>query len=169
MLAANDQAELHRARFLDHALIGEFALRLLVLVEREPHAAQDMRRLGELDVRVFDDFEPVAPWIEEVEERTLDHACAGRLGEFDDARTVIDDKADMAALDVLSCGPVHQRHVDELVAHVDEGVALALAAQGEIENPPIPVERLIDVADLDRDMIDADQPWFVAFAHVQPP
>ena len=59
----------------------------------------------------------------------------------------------------------HQGQVDELVAHVDEGVALALAAQCEIEDAAVPLERFIDVADLDRDVIDADEPRFLSFGH----
>src|SRR3954447_9721870 len=47
---------------------------------------------------------------------------------------------------------------DELVAHVDERMALALAAQGELENPAVEGERRLHVADLERDVIDADQP-----------
>ena len=38
-----------------------------------------------------------------------------------------------------------------------------------VEDPRIPFERRVDVADFDRDVIDTDQPWFAAFAHVQPP
>ena len=45
------------------------------------------------------------------------------------------------------------RQVDELVAHVDEGVGLALAAQREIEDAAVEGQRLLDVADLDRDMV----------------
>jgi len=48
----------------------------------------------------------------------------------------------------------HPGQVDELVAHVDERIALTLAAQGEIEDLRVPGQRLVDVADLDRDMID---------------
>jgi hypothetical protein len=33
---------------------------------RETHAAQHMRRLGELDVGVADDLDPVAPRVEEI-------------------------------------------------------------------------------------------------------
>jgi hypothetical protein len=55
------------------------------------------------------------------------------------------------------------------VSHVDEGVALPLAPQRKIEDAPVPLQRLIDVADLDRDMIDADEPRFVCSGHDRPP
>src|SRR4029077_19196472 len=120
----------------------------------------------ELDVRVFDDLDEVAPGVEEIEERPLDHLGASRLGTRLHARTVIDDKADMAPLDAGLLMVGHPRHVDELVAHVDKGGAFAAAAQVEIEDLAVPVERLVDVADLDRDMVDADQPGFLAIAHL---
>jgi len=62
--------------------------------------------------------------------------------------------------------PVLRLHQgDELIAHVDEGLPLALAAQGKIEDPAIEGERLLDIPDLERDMIDADQlgPGIVLF------
>jgi hypothetical protein len=49
----------------------------------------------------------------------------------------------------------HQRQ--KLVAHVDEGLAIAAPAQGEAENLAVEGERLVDVADFERDVIDADQ------------
>ena len=159
---------LHRAHSSAMPLSASSFLALVVLVERQAHAAQHVRRLGELDVGIFDDFEPVAPGVEEIEERPLDHARAGRLRQLDDRRAVVDDKADMARSTPLDRVIGHQRHVDELVAHVDEGVALALAAQGEVEDPPVPVERLVDVADLDRDMVDADEPRLLSFGHGSP-
>jgi hypothetical protein len=65
--------------------------------------------------------------------------------------------------------PRHQGQIDELVAHVDEGVTLALATQGEREEAAIPFKGRIDVAYFDRDVIDADQSRFAAFAHARPP
>src|SRR6267154_5921011 len=85
------------------------------------------------------------------------------------AGPVVDDKPDMAALDSALLVIRHPRHVDELVAHVDERAALAAAAQVEIEDLAIPVERLVDVADLDRHMVDADQPRLLPIAHINPP
>src|SRR5205823_7405391 len=91
---------------------------------------------------------------------------AGGFGPRLHARAVIDDKADMAALDPALLVVGHPRQIDELVAHVDEGAALVLAAQVEIEDPAVPGQRLVDVADLDRDMVDADQPRLLAVAHL---
>src|SRR5439155_24213582 len=41
-------------------------------------------------------------------------------------------------------------------------------AQVEIEDLPIPGKRIIDIADLDRDMIDADKLWLLAVTHFEP-
>jgi hypothetical protein len=49
----------------------------------------------------------------------------------------------------------HQR--DELIAQVDKGLTLAATAQGEFENATIKGKRLLDVADFERDVIDADE------------
>ena len=50
---------------------------------------------------------------------------------------------------------------DELIAHVDERHAGAAPAQRELEQPPVERERLVDVADLERDVVDPDQTRFV--------
>src|SRR5260370_21384259 len=156
-------------RSFGHGTVGKLLLRLVVLGGRPAHAAHYTGRLGELDVRVLDDLEPVAPRIEEIEERAFDNARDGGFRQLDDAAAVVDDKAEMPLLDAVGRVVGHQGHVDELVAHVDEGVTLALAAQVEIEDPPVPIESLVDVADLDRDMIDADEPRLLSFGHDRPP
>ena len=47
---------------------------------------------------------------------------------------------------------------EELVAHVDERhVAPGAAAQLEGEDPPVPLERLVDVVDLQGDVVDAHE------------
>src|SRR5712675_2804613 len=63
-----------------HALLGQLLLRALVLGEmRQPHAAQHVGCLGELDVVVADDLDAVAPWIQEIEEGTVEDGDTGRL------------------------------------------------------------------------------------------
>jgi hypothetical protein len=52
--------------------------------------------------------------------------------------------------------------VDELVAELDEGVAGPLRTQAEIKDLAIKRQRPVDVADLDRDVIDAHQARFAA-------
>ena len=48
---------------------------------------------------------------------------------------------------------------EELVAHVDEGHVLPGApAKVELEQRPVPLERRVDVPDLERDVVDPDEP-----------
>src|SRR4029077_1059996 len=104
---------------------------------------------------IGDHLDAVAPRIEEVEERPVYEARAGGLGKVAHLGAVVDDQAEMAlAIRVRRFG-LHQRQ--KLVAHVDEGLGLAAPAQREAEDFSVEGERLLDVADFERDVIDADQ------------
>ena len=48
--------------------------------------------------------------------------------------------------------------VDELIAEFDESVARPFSPQGKIENLAVKGEGLVDVADFQGDMADADEP-----------
>src|SRR6185436_15851313 len=134
-----------------HSLVGELLDRLLTLREmRQPHPAQHVRRLGELDVVVTDDLDAVAPWVEKIKEATGQRLDA-RLGQGIAHRLlVIDDQPEMPA--VIGCLPAAVLQREELVAQIDEGRILALAAQLEVEQPAVEGQRLFDVADLERDV-----------------
>ena len=65
---------------------------------RQSHTAQYVRRLGELDVVVADDFYTVAPGIEEIEKPAGQRVHA-RVGECaSDGLFVIDHKSKMTAV-----------------------------------------------------------------------
>ena len=52
-----------------HSLVGQLFDGLSALSKiGQTHAAQDMRRLRELDVVIADDLDAVAPWVEEIKE-----------------------------------------------------------------------------------------------------
>ncbi len=51
---------------------------------------------------------------------------------------------------------LHER--EELVADVDEGGALRTASELEVEQSAVEVECAVDVVDLERDVVDADEP-----------
>src|SRR5687768_8801002 len=53
---------------------------------------------------------------------------------------------------------------DELVAHVEERHARDAAAQLELEYAAIPLQRLLEVSDLERDVVDADEPRAIRHA-----
>src|SRR6187200_3593902 len=86
---------------------------------RQSHAAQHVRRLGELDVVVADNLNAIAPRVEEVEKRPgqrLDTCVSQR---FSDGFLVIDHQSKMPALvSRLRTTPLKR---EELVAQIDEG------------------------------------------------
>src|SRR5207237_3438933 len=111
---------------------------------RQPHAAQHVGRLGELDVVVANDLDAVAPWIEEIEEGTVERSDARRLQGATRRLLVIDHETEMAAIVGSLLAPLLKG--DELVAEIYEGHGVALAAQLELEEPAVEGQRLLDVA-----------------------
>ena len=98
----------------------------------------------------------VAPGVAEVEPAAgleLDagvYEClAGRL-------LVIDDEAEVPRLIGRLGSSGRQR--DELVADVDEGHAPCAAAKLEVKDPAVELEGVLDALDLERDVVDADEP-----------
>src|SRR6266478_6480748 len=82
-----------------HALAAEFLHRFLALGEvRQPHAAQDVRRLSELDVVVADDLYAVAPRIEEIEKLTGERFHARLRQGAAHGLFVIDNESKMTAV-----------------------------------------------------------------------
>jgi hypothetical protein len=78
------------------------------------------------------------------------------LGERGPDRVaVVDDEAEVASL--VGTLAAALGHGQELVAEVEEGHAAHAAAQLEGEQPPVEVERGVEVCDLERDVVDADQ------------
>jgi hypothetical protein len=97
----------------------------------------------------------VSPRVAEVV--VADHLRPGVAGGGERAIAVVDDETDVARL-VRGLTPA-VREREELVAHVDERHAPPVpAAQPDVEDPPVEVECLVEVADLDRDVVDADEP-----------
>ena len=121
---------------------------------RQPHALEHIRRLGELDVVIADDLDAVAPGIEEIQEPAGQRLDAGLRERLADRVLVIDHEPEMTPVIGGLLAALLQR--EELIAKIDEGRGLALAAQLEVEQPTVEGQRLVDVADLERDMIEAD-------------
>src|SRR4051812_37858170 len=120
----------------------------------QPHAAQHVWCLGELDVVVADDLYPVAPRVEKVEKparQRLDTRLGQRLA---DCFLVVDHESEMATVIGRLRSAFLQR--EELVAEIDEGRSAALAAKLEVEQATVERQRLFDIADLEGDMIEAD-------------
>ena len=130
---------------------------------RQPHAAQHVRRLGELDVVVRDDLNAVAPRIEKIEKRTWQRFDAGVGQRFADGVLVIDHKSKMAALVGGLRTALLQR--EELVTQIDERRSVALAAKLEVEQATVERQSLFDIADVESDMIETDGARFLCFRH----
>src|SRR5215467_2698665 len=90
----------HRSALAEpHALVGQFLHRLLVLGKmRQPHSAQDVRRLGELDVVVAYDLDTVAPRVEEIKKLTRQWIHARVRQGAADGILVIDHESKMTAV-----------------------------------------------------------------------
>ena len=120
---------------------------------RQTHAAQHVRGLGELDVGVADDLDPVSPRVHEIQERAGEGGDA-RVGKrLPDRILVIHDEAEMTAVVRWLLATLLQR--DELVAEIDERIRIAPAPELEFEKPAVERECLVDVADFERDVIES--------------
>jgi hypothetical protein len=84
------------------------------------------------------------------------HVDAGLLERCAYAFLVVDDEPEVPCLARRLGSPCRER--DELIAHVDEGhPGASSAAQLELEEASIPGERLLDVAHLERNVVDPDE------------
>src|SRR6516164_9564307 len=134
------------------AQLGERRVRLGKL---EAHPAEDALGLRELHLVVLDDLDEVAPRIEEVEATAGTDLDAGSLERAARRLLVVNDESKVPHTVGAVGSTLHQR--EELVAHVDERRSRRAAAQGELEDSAVERERLVNVADLERDVVDADE------------
>src|SRR6185312_4240909 len=130
---------------------------------RQPHAAQDVWRFGELNVFVADDLHAVSPGVEEIEERARQRLDACGRQRCTDSILVVDHEPEVSAL-VGRLGPTLLQR-EKLVAEVDESRSFARAAQLEIEETAIECERLADIADLEGDVVHSDSTCFLRCRH----
>src|SRR5262249_47566363 len=119
----------------------------------EAHALEDALGLRELDVAVVDDLPVVAPRVEEVV--GADHADARVTGAPHHFRLVVDHEPVVARGHRLGHAPERDELVPEGGARHPAAAATKL---DPVHDAPEQLEHLVDVADLDRDMVDADEP-----------
>src|SRR5262249_37736001 len=129
----------------------------------EAHPAQHVRRLGELDVVVADDLYSVAPGVAEIEEAAGQRLDARRRQRAAHRVLVVDHETEMTAVVGGLGAPLLQSQ--ELIAQIDEGRGLALAAQLELEQAAVKGQRLLDVTDLEGDMVETDGARFSWLRH----
>ena len=130
---------------------------------RKPHAPEYIRRLGELDVVIADDLDAVAPRIEKIEKLTGQRLYTHLGQRFPHRFLVIDDKPEMTA--VIGSLPAAFLKREELIAEIDEGRVLALTAQREVKQASVECQRLFNVVDLDRDMVETNGTRLLCFRH----
>jgi hypothetical protein len=73
--------------------------------------------------------------------------------------SVVHDEPEVARL--VGSARLAVRKREELIAHVEEGHARQPAAQLELKNPAVELDRLLYVSHAERYMIDADHPSHV--------
>jgi hypothetical protein len=139
------------------ALLAQLCERGRTLVEvLEPHAPQHRRGLRELDLAVLDDLKAVPPRVAKVEEAARENLRTRLLESSSNGLLVVDDETEVTGL----VGRLRSafRESDELIAHIDERHPSEPLAdlRLEVEDPGVEGERLADVADLERDVIDPD-------------
>jgi len=142
-------------RSVRETLRAELVERPLGLLEPvEPHPLEDPRRLRELDVAVVHDLKVIPPRVAEVV--VADHLRAGLSRGGECRLTLVHHEPDVAVL--VGRLRAAAGNGEELIAHVDERDRVAVASpQREVEDPAVEVEGLVDVADLDRHVIDSDE------------
>ena len=127
-----------------HPFLGQLGDGIRRLLDSpESHAVEHVGRLGELDVAVGHYLDAVAPGVAEIE-ALVQGLDAQPLQGGPHRRPVVDHEAEMAlAVGILGLA---EAQLDELVAKVDEGIVVAAAAQGEVEDGAVELQRLIQVA-----------------------
>ncbi len=86
---------------------------------RQPHAAQHIGRLGELDVFIADNLDTVPPRIAEIEKPAGQDGNASLRQRGADSFLVVDDESEMSAAIGSLGAPLLQ--CEKLIAEVDEG------------------------------------------------
>ncbi len=130
---------------------------------RQSHAAQHVRRLGELDVVVADNLYAVAPRIEKIEKRAGQRLDTRVRQRFADCILVVDHKPEMATL-ISWLSPAFLQ-CEELVAQIDESRVVALAPKLEFEQSTVESQSLFDVTDFDRYVVETNRARFSCFRH----
>src|SRR5216684_5362767 len=138
-----------------HPFFRQLPFRAFVLGQlRQTHAAQNVWSLGELDVVIAHDLDAIAPGVAEIQKRTVDRLDPRSLEGGARRLLVVDNEAEMPA--VISGLFASRLQRDELVAKIDEGHRLALAAQLKVENAAIECQRFLDIANFQRYVVEAD-------------
>src|SRR5262249_339417 len=147
-----------------HALIGQFLFCFFVLGQmRQAHATQHIGCLSELNIVVTNDLHSVTPGVPKIKKRTIKQGNTSCLQRLAASLRVIPDETEVAT---IVCGlSATFLQGNKLIAKVDEGHGLSLATQLESEESAVERQRLVDVADLQRNMVEANDARFRGLSH----
>jgi len=119
----------------------------------QAHSTQHIGRLGELDVVVTDDLHSITPGVPKIKEGTVKWSNTSCLECLAGRLLVVDDETEVTT---IVCGLLAAfLQGNELIAQVDERHRGTLAAQFEFEKAAVERQRLVDIADLQRDVVEA--------------
>jgi hypothetical protein len=142
-----------------HALLGRFVSCALVLLQvREAHATQDIGGLGELDIRVVNDLYAVAQGSRKSRKGPSSKRTPAAWSALRAATLYRRRQDRMTAIVGRLFATLLER--DELVAQIDEGHGVALAAQLEGKESTVERQRLFNVGNLKRDVVETHQAGF---------
>src|SRR5262249_25662167 len=134
---------------------------------QKTHAAEDVRRLAELDVVIAHDLDPVSPRIQKIKETPGQDLDAGRDQSRAQCLLVVHHQPEVAP--VVGCLPASPLQGDELIPKIDERGIFALAAQLEVKQASIERERFLDITDFERDVVYTDGARLLVLRHDRPP
>jgi hypothetical protein len=109
---------------------------------RQPHAAQHVGCLCELNVVVTDYFYSVAPGVPKIKKRPVEGGNTSRLECLAGGLLVVDDEAKVATIVCRLPAALLKRN--ELIAQIKKSHGVTFAAQFELEETAIECQRLID-------------------------
>src|SRR5215212_5015648 len=139
------------------ALSSQFLQGVLGLLQlAEVHPLEYVWCFGELDVGVLHYLPAVAPRVEEVEAPAGQDLHVHLSKRSPHRPPVVHHHPDMAMLVRPLAAPLGEG--DELVSGVDERHAAPAPAQLHLEEAPVKLEGLLDVADLDGDVVEPYEP-----------
>ena len=152
---------LHAALLVGQALVAQLGERLLGLAQLEAHSAEDAGGLRELDLVVLHDLDAVAARVANVEEAARKHLDSCFLERTASRLLVVHDEPEMR---LLGARPSFEQG-EELVPYAKKRGARYAGDRCGLEEVGVEGDRLLDVVDLERDVVDPNETWLHAAAN----
>src|SRR5262249_37023797 len=134
---------------------------------QKTHAAEDIRRLAELNVVIAHDLDPVSPRIQKIKETPGQDLDAGRDQSRAQCLLVVHHQPEVAP--VVGCLPASPLQGDELIPTIYKPRIFAVAAQLKVKQASIDPDRFLDITDFGRDVVYTDGARLLVLRHDRPP